>query len=366
MDMEFRTLPHGKEKISVIGLGSGYLHESSEEEIERTIRMAIDHGINYFDIAPSNSKPFESYGRAFAGRRDQVITQMHFGADYDAGTYGWTRDLETVKRNFERELKLLKTEYTDIGYLHCIDEMDDYDQVMKSSIWDYMKDEKESGRIRHLGFSTHSPEMARRLIDTGLIDIFMFSINPAYDCQKGDYGLGSARERVKLYQECEKEGIGIAVMKPFGGGQLLDKKTSPLGHAFTKYQCIQYALDQPAVMTVLPGLRNQTDLEELLAFISAEESEKDYSIIKELTPKDIAGICVYCNHCQPCPEEINIGLVNKYYDLSKAGDVLAKGHYDKLKITAKDCIFCGHCEKQCPFQVKQMNRMKEIKEYFGK
>ena len=41
------------------------------------------------------------------------------------------------------------------------------------------------------------------------------------------------------------------------------------------------------------------------------------------TPKDMTGTCVYCNHCQPCPAGLNIGLINKYYDLAKAGDAMA-------------------------------------------
>lgn len=364
--MEYRTLAHGQEKISVLGLGSAYLHECTEEETEKTVSMAIDAGINYFDMAPAARKPFAGYGRAFEGRRDQVITQMHFGADYESGTYGWTRDLDTIKRNFEWELKTLKTDYTDIGYLHCIDNMDDYEQAMRSGLWDYIKSEKENGRVRHLGFSSHSPEISYRFLETGLIDMFMFSINPAYDYEKGDYASGSVSQRVKLYQDCEKEGVGIAVMKPFCGGQLLNEKTSPFRRALTQYQCLQYCLDRPAVKTVLPGVRGTKDLKQLLGFFEASEEERDYSLIGDFTPQEGMGICVYCNHCQPCPAKIDVGLVNKYYDLAKAGDVLAKGHYDKLEITAGDCTACGHCEKQCPFQVKQAGRMKEIAAYFGK
>lgn len=61
---------------------------------------------------------------------------------------------------------------------------------------------------------------------------------------------------------------------------------------------------------------------------------------------------------------LDIGLINKYYDLSKAGDILAKDHYKNLEKTAKDCIQCGHCNRRCPFKVDQMNRMKEIEKYF--
>ena len=87
------------------------------------------------------------------------------------------------------------------------------------------------------------------------------------------------------------------------------------------------------------------------------EDEKDYSIIGTFTADTITGTCVYCNHCQPCPAGIDIGLVNKYYDLTLAGDDIAANHYTKLATKADACLQCGHCEERCPFSVKQMSRM---------
>ena len=168
-----------------------------------------------------------------------------------------------------------------------------------------------------------------------------------------------------MYRRCEAEGVGISVMKPFAGGQLLDAKTSPFDHALTEYQCMQYALDRPGVLSVLPGVRDRKDLQRVLGFLKARNEEKDYSILGSYTPKESAGVCVYCNHCQPCPIGLDVGLINKYYDLSKAGDVLAKEHYANLGKKASDCIQCSHCNSKCPFHVDQMDRMKEIAAYFG-
>ena len=187
----------------------------------------------------------------------------------------------------------------------------------------------------------------------------------AYDYEKGDeYGIGEVQERARFYRDCESMGVGISVMKPFGGGQLLDAKLSPFKQALTKNQCIQYALDRPAVMTVLPGIRNMQDLEEILSYAKATAEERDYSVIGNFTPQKAYGTCVYCNHCQPCPAGLNVGLINKYYDLAKAGDIMAVGHYQKLNRHADDCIKCGHCEARCPFHVKQETRMEEIAVYF--
>ena len=159
--------------------------------------------------------------------------------------------------------------------------------------------------------------------------------------------------------------MGISVMKAFSGGQLLNAGTSPFGKALTKYQCIQYALDKPGVLTVLPGVRNCEDLKDILGFITASPEERDYSVLGTFAPQEAEGVCVYCNHCQPCPAGLDVGLINKYYDLSLAGDELAKSHYANLDKKAGDCIGCGHCDKRCPFHVEQSQRMKTIRDYFG-
>ena len=187
--MEYRILPHGKEQISVIGLGSGSL-TGTDEEMTDVIDSAIQNGINYFDMAPSRQAPFYAYAKAFAGRREKIMTQMHFGAVYKGGTYGWSRNLKDIREQFVWELKLLDTGYTDVGIIHCTDDRADLKEVMNGGIWEYMKALKAEGKIRHLGFSSHNPDIARRILDTGVIDMMMFSINPSYDYQKGDYPIG--------------------------------------------------------------------------------------------------------------------------------------------------------------------------------
>ena len=363
--MEYRKLPHGTEEISVIGIGGGSL-AGTEQEITALLNAAIESGINYFDLAPSVQLPFYAYAKAFAGRRDKIITQMHFGAVYKSGKYGWTRKLDEIKEQLAWQMKLLNTDYTDMGFVHCTDDHEDLNEVMKpGGIWGYMKELKAEGKIRHLGFSSHDPDIARRILDTGLVDMMMFSINPAYDYCKGSYAIGEVAQRAALYRECESMGVGISVMKPFAGGQLLDAKTSLFGRPLTHIQCMQYALDRPAVLTVLPGVRNIADLKTVLRYTAAAPEEKDYSVIGEFTPQDADGICVYCNHCQPCPQGLNVGLINKYYDLALAGDEMAKGHYDKLPVHADACVQCGHCEARCPFHVKQESRMRQIDQYFS-
>ncbi len=368
--MEYRKLPRGdeREKFSVLGLGAGNLRECSEDEIEAIFRKAFDNGINFVDLCAGSKKVYAPFGRAIKECRNKVFFQTHFGAVYnDKGEYGWSRDYETVKKTFLWELEEMNTEYVDFGFLHCVDEESDFEELNKSGIFDFLKQMKQEGKVKHIGFSSHTPSVSDKLLDTGMMDMIMFSINPAYDLEKGDeYGIGTTKERAELFRRCERDGVGISVMKPFHGGQLLDEKTSPFRVAMTRYQCLQYAIDRPGVLSVVPGVRNLSDLDELLGFINATPEEKDYSVVAKFTPESAQGNCVYCNHCQPCPAGIDIGIVNKYYDLAMVGDKMAENHYDKLEINANACIKCGHCNSRCPFGVKQQEKMQNIREYFNR
>lgn len=364
--MEYRKLPHGEEQISILGIGTSSIQEAGEKEIEETISYAMDKGINFFDMASAEATPFAAFGRAIEGRRKDAYLQVHFGADYTTGTYGWTTNLETIKRSIDWQLQALKTDYIDFGFIHCIDEESDLRKVMESGVLDFIQDMKKQGIVRHIGLSSHTPRVVEQVLDKKLLDLLMFSINPGYDYKHGDFAIGGVDERMNLYRRCEKEGVGISVMKAFSGGQLLNAKTSPFKKALTEYQCIQYALDKPGVLTVLPGIRGKEDLNRILGFCEAAPEEKDYSVIGTFAPHDAEGICVYCNHCQPCPAGLDIAIINKYYDLTLAGDELARNHYAKLERKASDCIQCGHCNSRCPFHVDQMGRMKEIEAYFNR
>lgn len=118
-------------------------------------------------------------------------------------------------------------------------------------------------------------------------------------------------------------------------------------------------------MTVLPGVRGMDDLRQILAYVDATPEQRDYAELAQMAPQARAATCVYCNHCQPCPAGLQIGLINKYYDLACLGDKLAADHYRNLEKHAGDCVQCGHCDSRRPFGVAQSARMQEIAAYFG-
>ncbi len=364
--MEYRVIPHSGDKVSTIGIGAGSLREAAAGQVEAILRTAMERGVNLMDTIMTDEKALPGMVSALKGNRDKMRLQMHFSAVYPNGIYARTRDLEQVKAGFQRELKKYGTDYADIGLIHCVDEDSDFQAVFDNGIFDYMLDLKKQGVVRNVGFASHSPQICKRFLETGAIDIFMLSVNAAYDFAPGDDGkLAIDRQRQELYQDCERRGVAITVMKPYGGGQLLAAGTSPFGKEMTAPQCIQYALDRPGVVSCLTGVKSVREMEDALAYYEADQQARSYAFLGGLPRKDIQGACLYCNHCQPCPKGIDIGMVNKYVDLARAGDELAAEHYRKLEHHASDCIGCGACEKRCPFGVSIRKRMQQTKELFG-
>ena len=134
--MEYRKLPHGTEQISVLGLGTSSIGMAGDQEIEATMTMALENGVTYFDMASADAAPFPAFGRALAGQRKSVYFQIHFGANYQGGKYGWTTDLDTIKRSVDWQLTSLRTDYIDFGFLHCIDEESDLHHALQGGVLD--------------------------------------------------------------------------------------------------------------------------------------------------------------------------------------------------------------------------------------
>ncbi|MBR5328850.1 MAG: aldo/keto reductase [Firmicutes bacterium] len=366
--MKYRVMPCNGAELSEIGLGLAKIHLGERAETQPIIEKALENGINFFDLCGNDMDVHRDFGRAMKGKdRSKVYTQMHFGAVYDENdVYGRIYKLDKVKDSFERVLDAAQTDYTDFGMIHCIDSEEVYASFVDEGILDYMADLKKQGVVKHIGISTHTPAMAKRVIDDGIADMMMFSINPAYDYAIGKWAGGHYDERMDLYTAAEQKNIGITVMKIFSGGLLLDEATSPIGVALSHHQCMRYALDRPGVVSILPGATSLKELDILLDYYNAYEEDTRYTVLKKAAPKEAQGRCVYCSHCAPCPKGIDIALVNKYYDLAKGGDPLAADHYMTLKTKAGACVECGKCRRRCPFGVDQPERMMEIRKYFKK
>ena len=380
--MRYRELGKTGLRVSEIGLGAEWLERHNEEEVQAVIDRCEGCGINILDCWMSNPQVRSSIGKALKGRREKWIIQGHFGSTWQEGQYVRSRDLAKVEEAFRDLLTRLQTDYIDLGMIHFVDSEAEFRQVMEGEFLAYVKEQKERGVIRHIGMSTHNPQVAKLAALSGEIEMLLFSVNPAFDLlppseDLNDYfaesyqeGLGGIDpQREELYKLCEQRGVGITVMKGYAGGRLFDAKTSPFGVALTPVQCIHYALTRPAVASILVGYDTPEHVDAAVAYETAAEEERDYASVLAKAPHHAyGGQCTYCGHCAPCPAGIGIAMVNKLYDLASMQEEVpatVRAHYQALSATAADCIACGGCETRCPFGVPVVERMEKAKKLFG-
>ena len=380
--MNYRNLGKTGLKVSEIGFGGEWLERHDEEESVELLRYAGEKGINIIDCWMPDPKSRDIIGKAMKGNREKWIVQGHIGSTFQNGQYVRTRDMKHVVPAFEDILKRMGTDYIELGMIHYIDAQEDWDRCMGTDYIKYVHKLHDEGVIRHIGLSTHNPRIAKQAVETGFVEMILFSINPAFDMRpatedldsmfegydKADY-CGIDPERAALYRLCEEKNVGITVMKGFFGGRLFDEKTSPFGTAFTPVQCIHYALTRPGVSSILCGYDTKEQVDEALSYETATEDEKDYaSVIAKAPLHSYTGQCTYCGHCKPCPMNIDIAMVNKFYDLAVQQDTVpesVRSHYEALGTTASACIGCKSCESRCPFGVAIADRMQRTKELFG-
>lgn len=380
--MVYRELGKTGLMVSEIGLGCEGFNGKDEAFTEEMFEYAFSRGINCMDLYSSNPDMHRRVGNAIRSRRSEFYIQGHLCSAWKDDQYYATRELDKVKEAFETMLANLGTDYVDIGMIHYVDSLETWRQVVDNGILDYAKQLKETGKIHHIGMSSHNPIAALEAIRTGDIEVLMFSVNPCYDLLPGDedcetlwadesyekqlLNLDPLRE--ELYETCQRMGVGITVMKAFGGGDLLTSD-SPAGKALTVNQCIHYALTRPAVATVLSGARSLDDLKRSAAYEDASHKERDYASVFATFPKiSWEGHCMYCGHCAPCPRGIDIASVTKFLNLAKAqGEVpeTVREHYKALKVHGGSCIGCKSCMHRCPFKVNILQNMQDAKAIFG-
>lgn len=382
--MIYKKLGKSGLNASIVGLGCEHLEGKEFEIVDQVVKAALECKINIFDVFMSEPNVRTNIGKAIEGNRDKVILQGHIGSTFVDGQYHRSRDIGQVKLFFEDFMTRLRTDYVDIGMIHFVDTDEDYDSVFSTDIIKYAIELKNQGKIKAIGLSSHTPSVALKAIKTGLIDVLMFSINPAFDLLPEDIKLddlfikdtyenkslfGIDPIRAELYSTCEQMDVGITVMKSLSAGLLLNADLSPFGQAMSVHQCMHYALTRPGVSSVLVGCRSQEEVFEAASYINKSSEERDYTtILAQTTKYSNMGQCMYCNHCLPCPSKIDIASVTKYLDLAIiSGENIPASvieHYRAMATNADDCIECGNCEPNCPFNVEIIENMRKAKEIF--
>lgn len=380
--MNYRVLGKTGLKVSEIGFGGEWLERHTEEESVGLIRYASSKGINIIDCWMPDAKSRDIIGKAIRDNREEWFVQGHIGSTLKDGQYYKTRDMEYVRPAFEDLLERLGTDYIDLGMIHFVDSEEEWENIQSSEYLKYILDLKNRGLIRHIGMSSHNPKVAAMAAGTDYIEMIMFSINPAFDMLPASEDIntmfvdtfdealsGIDADRALLYKVCEENNVGITVMKPFAGGRLFDAARSPFKVAMTADMCIHYSLTRPAVAAVMCGYDTKEQVDSAIHYETATDEERNYAAVIASAPlHSYSGQCTYCGHCKPCPADIDIAMVNKYYDLATIQDSIpasVKSHYQLLAHHASECLGCGGCEKRCPFGVKVSSRMTAAAEVFG-
>ncbi len=381
--MRYRDLGKTGLRVSEIGLGGEWLERHNTEEVCAVIDACEKQGINILDCWMSEPNVRSNIGEAIKGRRERWIIQGHIGSTWQNGQYVRTRDISQADTAFEDLLTRMQTDYIDLGMIHFVDEVSEYEKIMSGEFLEYVRGLRQSGKIRHIGMSSHNPVVAKLAAESGIVEMILFSLNPAFDllppsedintlfAEKYDEKLGGiAPEREELYKVCEKNGVGITVMKGYAGGRLFQAEHSPFGVALTPVQCIHYALTRPAVASIMVGYDTPAHVIAAVEYETATDEEKDYASVLAGAPSHafISGQCTYCGHCAPCPAEIDIAMVNKLLDLAEMQPVVPQSlheHYRQLHANASDCMACGGCESRCPFHVQVISRMERASVMFN-
>ena len=173
--MKYRELGKTGLKVSEIGFGGEWLERHPGEESVELMKYAGEKGINIIDCWMPDPKSRDIIGKAMQSNREGWYVQGHFGSTWQNGQYVRTRDMKYVRPAFEDLLTRLRTDYIDLGMIHFVDTVKDWNLLQGSEYLEYVLEMKEKGVVRHIGMSSHDPKTAALAVRSGLIEMLLFS-----------------------------------------------------------------------------------------------------------------------------------------------------------------------------------------------
>ena len=376
--MEVRKLGRTGIEVGALGLGTEYLHGPSRETVVSVVRQAVEAGVNYFDILWPYPEYLDNLGVAFRGLRDRLALAVHVGCVDDNGQARRSRDIPECTAAFEERLSRLGIEYADIAMVHNVDEEADYRTAAgPGGLLELALRFKEQGKARFIAISTHKAGIAHAALEDGRFDALMFPVNPAFDAVSGEVSWHPSLEafeesvrdasgdRRRLYETCAAKNVGVVAMKPFAGGRFF-QAAGPNGETLSPVQLLSYAVSQPGISTVVPGVESVEELGASLEFLDATEEARDYGPALAGSSWVPEGSCVYCNHCLPCPSGIDIGATLRLAGAAEQGlTAELRAAAAALPANPADCVECGQCVERCPFGVKVIEQIKRAAKVLG-
>ena len=370
-DLSLSALGLGMMRLPVLDGDENRIDEAAALEM---VDLAMARGINYYDTAwgyhGGNSELIAGKALSRYPRESYYLASKFPG--YDLSNFGKTVEI------FEKQLEKCQTDYFDFYLFHNVCEMN-IDAYLDPGYgtFDYLIEQKRSGRIRHLGFSCHGDlDVLRRFLDAygEHMEFCQLQINWF------DWEFQKAKEK---YELVASRGIPVWVMEPLRGGKLaslgedflprlrqLRPDESAAGWAFRFLQSL------PDVKMILSGMSNMQQLEENLEIFDSDaplsEAETDVllGIAREMAERT-AVPCTGCRYCTSyCPMELDIPRLLELYNehVFTGGGFLAPMALGAMPEDKRpsSCIGCGACAAVCPQKIDIPAAMAEFTEALAK
>lgn len=368
--MQYRK---GKDSADISILAYGCMRFSKKngkidlEKTEREIMEAVSLGVNYFDTAYIYPGSEAAIGEIF--EKNHCREQIYIA---DKLPHYLIKSREGLERTFKEQLKRLRTDYIDYYLMHVLTDAATWERLKKLGIEDWIREKKESGQIRHIGFSYHgNSNMFCQLVDVYDWDFCMFQYNYLDEySQAGKSGLLHAHEK----------GLPVMIMEPLRGGRLVNLLPDSAKRLIAEHErgysaaewSFRWLWNQPEVTTVLSGMNSVEMLRENAAIASDARAnsftEDDFALIGELKNQINHSMrvgCTGCGYCMPCPKGVDIpgtfSAWNMFYSQDKKA---ARSSYMKCTIYRRDtasasqCVGCGKCEQHCPQGIEIRKELK--------
>ena len=341
------------------------------EQVKTMVDAFLENGFTYFDTA------FVYEGSEEAIRK--ALVERHPRDSYTLATKinGMAaRDEESCKQQFYTSLERTGAGYFDYYLLHAI-QTNNFTKYDEYHIWDFVKELKEKGLVRHYGFSFHAtPELLDEILTRHPeVDFVQLQINYA------DWESEDVQSR-KNYEVCVKHGKPVVVMEPVKGGTLADpvpavselmKSCHPdLSEASW---AIRFVASLENVMVVLSGMSNLEQMQDNISYmkdfqpLNEEEADIIHQVQKILSEIETIP-CTACHYCtEGCPMQIPIPDIFKCVNSVLVYNSLdsARRRYERVvreKGRASDCVQCGQCEGACPQRINVIERLQLAVEMF--
>lgn len=356
--MKLPLLGLGMMRLPILNDDLGNIDEAKTKEM---ISYAMQQGVNYFDTAwgyhNGNSERVAGKLLAQYPRESYYLANKFPG--YDLANLGKAKEI------FEQQLDKCCVEYFDFYLIHNVCELN-IDGYLDESlgIVKYFLEQRDAGKIKHLGFSAHG--------DYETIERFLKAYGKHMEfCQLQvnwlDWYLQDAKKKCALAASYE---LPLWVMEPLRGGKLatllpeeeallreLRPGESTPGWAYRFLQSI------PRVTMVLTGASTLEQLNENIAAFEEEQplNSKEMQALLKIAQGKLAESTVPCTDCQYCssycPQELSISTILKLYNqrlVTGKGDFIAPMALASLPEERQPgaCTGCGSCEAVCPQQIK--------------